>query len=310
MQTRTKTMFLAAAALSMVVAALPTAHAQTTTLKLEVTSIGTIKPDVEVKQFTVTATYSFGSPAQSGVVATNANIVVQLTFSGCPPGVTIGGQPSILVPLQAGQTSAKGSTTFTISASRDVPGLKPLNCKLAGVAKEVANNAAVPAANSGEQAIAFTVGYFPLVQAKVASKVQEAGPQKQIPFSIDLENKGNAQTRITFTLQGEDHGNWNPLVPEALVLDSFADPSGKTTDTTVFSIATPFHNGWNNEEKAFQLVMTPVAAGDPTQPGNILTANVLARVRGIYVPGPEPFLLVAAVLGAALLARMATGRDE
>jgi hypothetical protein len=244
-------------------------------------------------------------PAGGAVYST---IPVKITPSCTTQGLIITGPASILVsvdPTKTG-TSSKyvGDADFYISASRDVPGLKLQQCNVKAEVPSYVQDAAV-AASSATQGLTVTVDYFPLISARVAQKIQQSGPQTQIPFDIQLENKGNAQTKVLFTLgNAETSSKWNPILPEVIDIDSFADPNPKTTDTVTFTVGTPFKNGWNNAEKSFQVLMSTTASLDPSKPGNTLSASVLARVRGIYVPGFDPILMVGAVLGTALLSRL------
>lgn len=289
----------------------PTANAQATALIIETGPLNpaSIEPDGAPSSFKITATYTISNAALTpvGAVSTTANVVI--TYS-CPTDVVISGPSSILIPIQPTSSSGgtatgtyKGEASYTITATRNVPGLKGLSCQINGQVSEIGNAAALPSASS-KATLQFSVKYFSLIQAKVDSKIQEAGPQKQIPYNIVLENKGNAQTNILFELQGFEASSskWNPILPEVLILDSFGDPNQKTQDTATFSVATPFKNGWNNEEKAFTVLMKPSASKDATA-GNVLTANVLARVRGIYVPALEPLAVLGAAMAVAVVVR-------
>lgn len=315
MKTIPKATLIALLGIAAIAAVAQSVQAQAALLDLEADAITTpIQPDGTGATFKVKAKYTLTvTPLiASGSVFSTAN--VRITFTGCPSGVTVSGPGSIQVPI--GPTSStntasgtyEGEATYAMTATRDVPGLKGQRCDINGNVDAIGNQAAVPAAEA-KITQQFLVGYFPLVQAKVDTKIAEAGPQKSIPYNIQLENKGNAQTQITFSLgTPEPEGSkWNPILPEVLILDSTGDPGGKLSDTAQFSVATPFKNGWNNEEKSFQVVMLPTAATDASKAGNVITANVLARVRGIYVPALEPVLLIGAL---GLLAVALRNRDD
>lgn len=82
------------------------------------------------------------------------------------------------------------------------------------------------------------------------------------------------------------------------------------TKQASFVVSTPYQNGWNNDETTLVFRLQPVSTNHQDTKGQEVSVNVLARVRGIYVPGPEPMLLVGAILGAALVARLATKKDD
>ncbi len=290
--------------------AMPVQAQQQATVQFSFGAInGAIKPEGAPVKMNVVADLTMGSNVVGAGGVLYSSIPITITPVTCAsPGILVTGPASIVVEItstQAGQTSSySGDADFYNSASRDVPGLKLQQCTFKGTVPDYVNAATSPG-SSATQTFTVTVDYFPLISARVATKIQQSGPQTQIPFDIQLENKGNAQTKVLFTLGNvEESSKWNPILPEVIDIDSFADTGGKTTDTVTFTVGTPFKNGWNNAEKSFQVLMTTSASLDPSKPGNTLSASVLARVRGIYVPGFDPILMVGAVLGTALLARL------
>jgi hypothetical protein len=262
-----------------------------------------IKPQIENPAFTVDFTYSLSNPALSTTGTATSNVPVTMNFQ-CQNGVTVTGSSVVIVPINAGATgSFAGKGNFQISVPRTAPGLQALPCNLKISAGSP--NAAVPPVP--EQTVPFTVtaDYYSVNQVKLASKLKQSGPQKQVPFEMEVTNFGNARTQYTFEIGVEpSKGKWNAILPEVLLLESPNSGQGSPTNTAVFTVATPFKNGWNNEEGAYQIVVKPSSADDPTKVGNPLTANMLVRVRGVYVPGLEPFVMLAAILGSALVLRL------
>ncbi len=271
-----------------------------------------IKPDSGSGTGTFKVRYTqTGGVYQSPTGAVSSSLVVKLSANCDNTNAIPTVPPTVTINIAtAAQKSFYDSDPITVSVtiSKDAPGLKKILCHINAHADAViVQNAAGPA---DAQPADFKVSsaFFPLIQAKVANKVDEAGPQKTIPFNIELTNFGNAQTKIRFQLATTDYGKWNPVLPDTLTLDSPSSGGGTTKDTASFQVATPFHNGWNNEEKSFQITMTPIATQDETQTGTPIDATVLARVRGIYVPGFESVAMLGALLGAVFVAR--TRNDE
>lgn len=260
-----------------------------------------IQPAVENPQFSVTFDYILNNQAQSANAGATPNVQVNLVPQ-CTNGVVITGAPSTIVTLTAGAAKATGTATFQISIPRTAPGLTPLACTMKISAP--APNPTIGAA--AEQTVGFTVtaDYYSVNQVKLSTKLKQSGPQKQVPFELEITNFGNARTQYTFELSGEPGGKWQEILPEVLLVDSPNTGQGSPVATTTFTIATPFKNGWNNIEGSYQLTIKPSAADDPTQAGNPLTANMLVRVRGVYVPGLEPAIMLGALLGSALLLRL------
>jgi hypothetical protein len=290
-------------------AALPAATAQATpTFSLDsAPSVSGVPVTVNTGQASITINwhYNYQLPVQAVGAAFTA---ATLTWDGiaCPPGVTLSGSFSQSIDLSShasAQSSSIGDkSVFTLTASPDTPGEKPLECSMNGHVEAV-GQAAKPS-NTVNARIPFTVKYYGLLTTTIPTTIAEAGPQKEIRYDITLTNLGNANTNVNFALAADAPTGWSPVPPTPLILGPSQQSGGSDfTKTVSFLVSTPHKNGWNNDQTAFQLKITPGSTINTDQKGNEIAVNVLARVRGIYVPGPEPFLLVAALLGAALVGR-------
>lgn len=222
------------------------------------------------------------------------------------------GSEDVIITLTATQTTPySGTLPITLIVLREAPGLVPIQCTISASATSAGGSSpAVPASNTKGGSFTVTPEYFSLLEATSSSKLRQGGPQKQIPFAIDLTNFGNAGTKVNFEVTEKPRGGWQGLLPDPVLLDA---PGGNLqTKQIVFNVATPYKNGWNNEEGAFTIKMTPEYQfkTSDTQVGSPVTLTVLARVRGVYVPSLEPMVLVGAILGTALLARLRAGDEE
>jgi hypothetical protein len=259
-------------------------------------------------------TYSYGPglPLQpTGNVAQSGTLTWQAPV--CPAGITMTGALSSNVDLGGtnaqGTKAITGTSDFTVFASPDAAGEKQLQCSITGAVGTTAGGA-VTKSNDGTASIPLSVKYYGLLTATIPTTIAEAGPQKEIRYDITLTNLGNANTNINFALAADAPVGWSPVPPSPLVIGPSQQAGGADfTKTVSFLVSTPHKNGWNNDQTAFQLKITPASTINTDQKGNEIAVNVLARVRGIYVPGPEPFLMLAALLGAAMVTRVAR-KDE
>ena len=287
---------------------LPSAAAQVAN-SVEITKVtppsGPVKPQIETPQVSVTFVYHLQNQAQQIGGGAVANLPVTLTPQ-CQNGVILSGSTQVLLPLtptQASTANIPGTATFQVSIPRTAPGLQNIPCTLKAKGETV--NQAYPATAEANYPFQVTADYYSLNQVKLATKLKQSGPQKQVPFELEITNFGNARTQYSFEIASSPtKGKWNALLPEVLLLDSPNSGQGSPTNTAVFTVATPFKNGWNNEEGAYSLNIKPAAADDPSKVGNPLTANMLVRVRGVYVPGLEPAIMLGALLGSALILRL------
>jgi hypothetical protein len=264
---------------------------------------GQIKPEIESGQLRINVKYTTGNQAQPLVSAQNQQVAINFQFN-CQFGVVVTGPTQKFIVVNAAPNSVNQvDANFQITIPRSAPGLQAIPCSVTTTGSALLQTA-VPAPTPRTDNFQVTADYYSLSQVQLASKLKQSGPQKQVPFEMTITNFGNARTQYTFELGAQPGGKWNALIPEVLLLDSPNSGQGSPTNTAVFTVATPFKNGWNNEEGAYQIVIKPSAADDSSKTGNPLTANMLVRVRGVYVPGLEPFVLLGAILGSALLLRL------
>jgi hypothetical protein len=261
-----------------------------------------IKPEIESGSLRVNGEYKTGNAAQPLGGLQNQNVVITLT-PACPNGIVMTGASQKFVTVQPQSQTATFEATFQVTVPRTAPGLQSVQCSMKVKASALAEGvvAAVP---DQEQKFAVNVDYYSLNQVKVASKLKQSGPQKQVPFEMEITNFGNARTAYVFEVTSKPGGSWNDLPPEVLLLDSPNSGQGSNVNTAIFTVATPFKNGWNNLEGAYTVTIKPSAADNPEKSGTPLTANMLVRVRGVYVPSIEPILMLGAMMGSALLLRL------
>lgn len=153
-----------------------------------------------------------------------------------------------------------------------------------------------------------TPGYLNLYNVRLEKKIGQAGPQESIAYPIVIENYSNGPTRFQFALSHPDNvpDGFQPVVPEPLILESTTTGGTKTNATVTFSVFTPFHNGYVNENGAIQLRIDSFYAENTTYQGESSHVSTLTQARGLYVPGPGLLVLVALCAGGVLAARSRT----
>lgn len=283
---------------------LPTTTAQAPTFSFTTEGV----PPGPVTPVEVTTTVSFDwtysvplNPVQGAAGVTNT---AQVTFDvQCPADriLVSGGLTQTFALDPAQTTDYEGTIQVLLTVLRTAPGLEPASCDVSGSVGQVVPSA-IPASNTQTYKFDIKPDYVPYLEAQSASKLRQGGPQKQIPFAIDITNFGNAPTKVIFAIDSAPKGKWQGLLPDPALLDA---PGGNLqSKQIVFNVATPYKNGWNNDEGSFTISMTPEYQFNSEKKGSPVTVTVLARVRGVYVPSIEPFVMVAAILGTALVARL------
>jgi hypothetical protein len=300
---------------------IPAAEAQTFTpsLTLEVQQQPTTSLAINgaPQQIKIRWVYTFRE--QTSSIPTAVTTSTTLHFDPAPvcnaAGFVITGPQAISIPIGGGQqstrTSYDGVATFAVLATQDAPGETPTPCIFKAYVDAL--NSQITKTETATVSATVTAAYLGLLSVSVPTLIDEAGPQKQISYTMDITNVGNARTNVIFSIDNQDtkaQDGWQSVAPGQLLLESRAQGGTTTTKQAAFTISTPYRNGWNNDETTFVFRLTPVSTNNQDVKGAEVQVNVLARVRGIYVPGPEPMLLAGAIIGAALIARMASKDEE
>ncbi|MGB1586007.1 MAG: hypothetical protein ACPHID_03045 [Thermoplasmatota archaeon] len=255
------------------------------------------------KTFKIDYTFGFTNQVQNTGGVQGA---AQAQFDiNCDSGVTVSGPESDIIPIpptpSAGNFEHDGSLTYQLTVSREVKAREPLRCDITG-SVITPSEQTMPAPPDVSRNFLVQAEYFSLIEAKTDLKLKQGGPQKQIPFNLEVTNFGNGQTKINFEVTEKPSGKWQGLAPDVLLLDEKGGT--RESSTVAFTVVTPFKNGWNNEEGGFTVLLKPEYSFDPDQKGSEVAVTLVARVRGVYVPSLEPLVMVGAVLGTAFIARL------
>lgn len=272
-----------------------------------------IKPEVGGEEFDITFTYVLDSPGYN--IAGNYKGFVPVTVShNCAQGVQIEGPAKFSISVDGQQTQGNTHThtvKYYASATREAKGLTNLQCTLTAQGGAL-QQTTVPPTPTLTQPYFVTVGYYDSLSVNVQNPIQRAAPQREISFTLSISNFGNADTRVLFSIpEGEgpnkEKHDWNHVLPTAQVIPTAVGGANNVLDTT-FTVTTPAKTGWNNILDGYTIQMSPQAEIDSSAKGTPITATVLVRVRGVYVPGFEAVAVIGGLLGAVALVR--SRRDE
>lgn len=200
---------------------------------------------------------------------------------------------AVLVSLEAGKVAYAGTAEMVLRPEA-ITGYLKVPCEVAASFDGDLSDAqdSVP--------LEVPVLYEAKLDIQLLGSSRSAGPQKQIPFEIVLNNEGDGPMLVHFELaSGRPGGKWQVLLPEAQIID------GGQTGSAIVVVATDYANGFNSG--AIDVTVNAVAMNpnDPEQTRSF-PVDLEAGVRGFYVPGPTPALLVLALgVTVALLRRRA-----
>lgn len=296
--------------ISLMLAALmlaPLGSAQLVTFPNTSKDVDGIRPGLAGEELTVNFLYDFESPLLSAGTLEKQSAVIGVTTDCDHSQVFVTGPSIVTVPFNTpGTQTNQVAEKFSVSATVTAPGLTPVPCEI--VATPRAHNT-VPVNAGGESSthqFNAVVDYYGAMSVNLASTIVGAAPYKDVPFNLEFTNFGNANTRITFHLEGEndvpDGERWQHVLPTDLIVGA-TPAGGDNTGTATFQVSTPYKTGWNNVAGTYLITMRTVALEDPESTGNTMTASLLIRVRGVYVPGFEAVAVAGSLLGAVMIVR-------
>lgn len=294
------------------IAAVPTSQAQVPQTTFTYSVSGNPQEPIQplvARSFKIDYEFAFNNQVQNLAGIQGA---AQANFQfNCDAGVTVSGPESDVIPIDitpaANGFEHTGSLSYQITVNRDVRALDTLRCDITG-SVDTADSQTMPPPPDVPRNFLIQADYFSLIEAKTDLKLKQGGPQKQIPFNLEVTNFGNGQTKVNFEITNDPGGKWQGLSPDVLLLDEKGGT--RESSTVTFTVVTPFKNGWNNEEGGFTVLLKPEYSFNTEKKGSEVAVNLVARVRGVYVPSLEPLVMLGAVIGAGMVARMMRDDEE
>ncbi|MEA3137087.1 MAG: hypothetical protein QOC71_1368 [Thermoplasmata archaeon] len=238
-------------------------------------------------------TYTFEDPASAAAVLAAGNVSIAWSLDCGETGLRLMGDATTPLSYAPGQSEYTGTAMLAIAASEDSLGDEGLDCTLVAEARGLAD------ATSAASEVLFHpfVAFQGRIEVTAPAPQRKAGPDKIIPFEVEVKNLGNARTVVVFEVADPATGKWAFLVPDPVVVER-----GQSKSVT-FSVATPYHNGPNSGATDILLRATPVSSLDGDIRGPTVEVPLRAAFGGLYIPGPSPALLFGALAFAAVAMR-------
>ncbi|MFO8077592.1 MAG: hypothetical protein R6U21_02975, partial [Thermoplasmatota archaeon] len=149
--------------------------------------------------------------------------------------------------------------------------------------------------------LSFIPTYFPFVSINLPDvNTIEVNPMEQAVFPIDIENLGNARTKVFLEVVNLPD-DWIGVVTNELTLEETLG----STDTAYLSIQPPKNFGYYDEKEIIQVAVTPARAEDISDRGDTMYTTFIVKSKGVATPGFEAELLISAfiIIGIGLYLR-------
>lgn len=234
----------------------------------------------------------------SAAAASTGDTIIEWSLDCAEGGFTLQAAPTV-VDVRPEQQAYSGTALLNLSASPEAIGLKGHECTLQGTATIPGS----PQPSAGTLKFVAAAAFVGTIRIEAPMPSRNAGPDKQVPFPIAVENLGNARIQVSFHVESP-RGKWDVLVPDPLVLDSpLAGADGRVSDTVYVTISTSYDNGPNKDSRDFVLLATVQSADQPDKSGPVEEVTLHVDVQGWYIAGPSSPLILLGLIVATLLTR-------
>jgi hypothetical protein len=136
----------------------------------------------------------------------------------------------------------------------------------------------------------FLPDYKPLIQTTLPNtNTKQIGPLDTATFKIDIQNLGNARTKVKLRVLDVPVG-WTAIVTDEIILE---EGSGSMA-SAYLTVKPPKGFGYHYDQQTITVSMQPVKADEETKVGAISYASFLVESRGFSTPGFEMVIFIAA----------------
>ena len=136
--------------------------------------------------------------------------------------------------------------------------------------------------------LSFSPAYLPIIKTNLPEvNTKRIYPLEKAVFPIELENAGNARTRVTFEIENVPEG-WEASIKDFIVLKE----AKGSKEIAYLSVIPPNGFGYHYDEANIMVTMTPSRAEDEKDTGNPLYATFAVQNRGFSTNGIEQILFI------------------
>lgn len=190
--------------------------------------------------------------------------------------------------------------------NRDAPAFQPTEVLVKAQASAGTCVKAVPQKDSN--VVPVKPDFFGIIAATADRAIVKSSQNNQLQLPIKVENFGNGQIKVFFSTQAGK--GIEVVTPEPRILDSTAQGGKKTSEIVNLNVNTPYKNGYMNKINSVNVEITSTSAEDTSIQGDKAALSMLVRTQGVYVPGFDSVLMLAALVGAAALVGLSRRKKE
>ncbi|MGF3554153.1 MAG: hypothetical protein ACQXXF_02610 [Thermoplasmatota archaeon] len=217
-------------------------------------------------------------------------LVINIEAAGPPwASVTISESPIVTVD----ETPRTYPIKLTVKIGSDAPAFGAGDIKL----KLVVPKVGLIKGYTKEVGISFSAGYIPLVQPNFPEgKSTLIGPMDTADIPIEIQNMGNARTRVYLELVDVPK-DWSASITNEVLIE---EGEGSKA-TSYLTVKPPKSFGFHYDTATIYIKYTPEMAENPQYKGDSKVIDVLIESRGFSIIGIEIVLIPLIIIIVILL---------
>lgn len=146
--------------------------------------------------------------------------------------------------------------------------------------------------------LSFRSSFYPLIKMELPeSNTKRVNPTSEAVFPIEIQNKGNAETKVLIEIMDIPDG-WTATVTDSIVIGK-----EKGSKEMAYLTVRPSRDfGYHYDETVISLKITPAFASDLNITGSPIFANFIIQDRGFSSIGIEIYLALFVIIAIVLFA--------
>ena len=140
--------------------------------------------------------------------------------------------------------------------------------------------------------LTFKPAFYPIIKTNLPEiNTIRTRPTSQVEFPIEIENAGNADTKVFFEVSDVPDG-WSATVTDYIILDKEIGTKG-----VAYLSVKPTHGmGYHHNEAILTVKITPAFAENESITGKSFYANFIIKNRGFSSSGAEFYFPIALII--------------
>lgn len=252
-----------------------------------------IIPYGEATKIPIKIKIKVGGPTADIVVGKikGLDLIVDLSIAD----VSEGAHASVNPPMVQVKPSVDFNTvnaTISVTVDQNLPAFSLENIKLGLKSKRIGAARTLVKSINISQDIPFFVGYLPQLSFSYKnSNVKNIGPDQTADFIVEMQNWGNADSKVNSVIEDLPEG-WQATIVENTTLGTIL--SGGAPVTIRIKVKPPINFGYHEDRAIIKLKMTPVYYNDSSFKGEPHYLNFIVQSNGFSTPGFETFTILLA----------------